>query len=105
MSVDQQARWADPVGYTALRAWVDAVESQEALVMQDGGLPVDLVRGFASPHADVPVIVVNTNDDPRARAFTVIHEFGHLVLAATGATVGPETEPWCNQFARGADAR
>jgi Zn-dependent peptidase ImmA (M78 family) len=99
VSFDQQAEWNDPAGYTGLRAWVDAVEAQGVLVMQDGSMPLDSMRGFASTHAAVPAVVVNTRDDPRSRAFTVIHELGHLALAATGASVGLETETWCNEFA------
>lgn len=96
---DEQTSWRDQSGYTALRNWVDAVESLGVLVMQDGSLPVDLMRGFAATHATVPAIVVNTQDDARARAFTIVHELGHLLLDALGAPVGPETEPWCDDFA------
>jgi Zn-dependent peptidase ImmA (M78 family) len=95
----EQADWRDQSGYTGLRAWVDAVESLGVLVMQDGSMPVEMMRGFAAPHNLVPLIVVNTQDDARARVFTLIHEFGHLNLAATGQHVGPETEPWCEDFA------
>jgi Zn-dependent peptidase ImmA (M78 family) len=95
----EQTEWRDPSGYKPLRAWVDAVESWGILVMQDGSMPVEMMRGFAAPHPQVPVIVVNTQDDARARAFTIIHELGHLYLSALGQRVGPETEAWCNDFA------
>lgn len=63
----EQRTWQDRTGYRPLREWVDAVEALGTLVMQDGSLPVERVRGFASTHPQVPAIVVNTNDDPRAR--------------------------------------
>lgn len=94
---EEQESWPD--GYAALRAWRDAVEQLGVPVMQSGSLPVDAMRGFASLHEQVPAILVNTKDDPRARAFTVVHELGHLVLAANGEPVGQHTEPWCNDFA------
>ena len=67
--------------------------------MQDGSMPVELMRGFAAPHPSVPLIVVNTQDDPRARAFTLIHEFAHLNLAAVGQRQWADTEAWCEGFA------
>jgi Zn-dependent peptidase ImmA (M78 family) len=96
---DEQAEWRDPSGYTGLRAWIDAVENLGVLVIQDGSMPVEMMRGFAAPHAQVPLIVVNTQDDARARAFTIIHELGHLNLSAVGQHVGAETESWCDDFA------
>jgi Zn-dependent peptidase ImmA (M78 family) len=100
----EQADWAEIAGtsqrrYAPLRAWIDAVEGLGILVMQDGSMAVEVLRGFASTHPTVPAVVVNSTDDPRARAFTVLHELGHLVLATTGAAVGPQTEQWCNEFA------
>lgn len=91
--------WRDASGYTALRSWVSAVEGLGVLVMQDGSLPLELMRGFASMHPAVPAIVANTQDDARARAFTIVHELGHLYLAALGRAVGVETEAWCDDFA------
>lgn len=95
---DDQRHWSDV--YAPLRGWRDAVEALGVLVMQDGSMEVDDMRGFASirPEA-VPAIVVNTNDDARARAFTIVHEFGHVILAARGQPVGPGAEAWCDQFA------
>lgn len=96
---EEQTAWRDPSGYTGLRNWIDAVEGLGVLVMQDGTVSVDLMRGFAAVHPVVPAIVVNSQDDARARAFTIVHELGHLMLAASGEAVGPETEGWCDDFA------
>lgn len=94
-----QRRWGDRSGYQPLREWVDAIEALGVLVMQDGSLPVSDLRGFASSDPLVPAIVVNTNDDPRARAFTAVHELGHLLRIKAGRPTGPTTEQWCNDFA------
>jgi Zn-dependent peptidase ImmA (M78 family)/DNA-binding XRE family transcriptional regulator len=96
---EEQASWRDPAGYTPLRHWVDAVESLGVLVMQDGTMPVDTLRGFASTHDVAPAIIINTQDDARARAFTILHEFGHLYLAAFSEPVDARTEQWCDEFA------
>lgn len=98
IDLDAQRRWRDRTGYTALREWVDAVESLGVLVVQDGTVPLDMMRGFAAVHDIVPVIALNTKDDPRARAFTVLHELGHLLRGDTGA-VNPAAEAWCSDFA------
>jgi Zn-dependent peptidase ImmA (M78 family)/transcriptional regulator with XRE-family HTH domain len=99
IGLGEQTSWHDQSGYEVLRNWVDAVESLGVLVLQDGTLPVDMMRGFAAVHESVPAIVVNTQDDARARAFTVIHELGHHYLAAVGRRAGAGTEAWCNDFA------
>lgn len=99
ISLEEQMGWRDKSGYRPLRGWIDAVERLGVLVMQDGSLPVEMLRGFASVHPTVPAVVVNTQDDARARAFTVVHELGHLILDAAGEPVGPQTESWCDEFA------
>jgi Zn-dependent peptidase ImmA (M78 family) len=99
VSLDEQSDWHDPSGYTALRAWTDAVESLGVNVIQDGSLPIEMMRGFAAPHTEAPLIAINTQDDARARSFTIIHELAHLSLAATGQPVPPEVERWCDEFA------
>jgi Zn-dependent peptidase ImmA (M78 family) len=94
IALAEQASWNDK--HAPLRHWVDAVEELGILVMQDGSLPVETMRGFASTHAEVPAIVVNTKDDPRARAFTVLHELGHLLLSLRSEA---QSERWCETFA------
>lgn len=99
ISIEEQSSWRDSNGYTPLRHWTDAVESLGVLVMQDGTLPIAAMRGFASTHPSVPAVVINTKDDPRARAFTVVHEFGHLCLSLLGVATEAQPEEWCNEFA------
>lgn len=99
ISFEEQSSWRDQPGYTPLRSWIDAVEALGVLVMQDGSLPVEQMRGFAATHDLAPAIVVNTQDDARARAFTAIHELGHLFLRTGGDSISPSVEQWCNEFA------
>lgn len=100
VDLDDQLSWRDRSGFRPLRAWIDAVESLGVFVMQDGTMTLETMRGFASTHPQVPAVVVNTNDDPRSRAFTVVHEFGHLVYP-TARITDPrrDIEAWCNAFA------
>ncbi len=99
ISFDEQASWRDPSGYAPLRHWIDAVENLGVLVMQDGAMPTEAMRGFASTHDATPAIIINTHDDPRARAFTLLHEFAHLYLAALREQITANTEQWCDEFA------
>lgn len=98
VSLAEQLAWRDRAGFAPLRAWIDAVERLGPIVIQDSSVPLALMRGFVSPDDNVPAIVVNTADDPRSRAFTVLHELGHLLR--TGATdAWRQDEPYCNSFA------
>ena len=99
VDVDEQQAWRDRSGYHPLRAWIQGVERLGILVMQDGSMPVKQLRGFAAMHDTVPAIVVNTNDDPRARVFTLIHELGHLLRARVGRDPGSVSEAWLEEFA------
>lgn len=99
VSLEEQLSWQDRSGYRPLREWIGAIEALGVLVMQDGSLPLEEMRGFAATHETVPAIVVNTNDDPRARAFTAVHELGHLLRVRAGRPTGPPTEQWCDRVA------
>lgn len=99
VSREEQADWKQDA-YAPLRGWREAVERLGVLVMQDGPVPVHEMRGFASiDPRDIPAILVNNKDDPRARAFTILHELGHVILSRSGEPVGRETERWCESFA------
>lgn len=96
ISFEEQRSWHDQSGYMPLRHWTDAVEELGILVIHDGSLPVAAMRGFAALHDTVPAIVVNTQDDPRARVFTIIHELGHLYDELRSSSA---TEAWLETLA------
>ncbi len=99
VELDRQREWQDPDGYTPLWAWIQAVERLGVLVMQDGSMRLEKMRGFAAMHDTVPMIVVNTKDDPRSRAFTVLHELGHLFRARAGLESLSVAEARLDEFA------
>lgn len=99
VTLDEQFDWRDRQGFKPLRAWRDGVEALGVLTMQNGSLPVEAMRGFAALDSAVPGIVLNTGDDARARCFTLLHEFGHLVRLRAGAAEGGNVEAWCEAFA------
>jgi Zn-dependent peptidase ImmA (M78 family) len=81
VAAQKSAARVDPQGFRAFRVWREAIEDLGVLVLQDGSLTLDAMRGFASPHDRVPAIVLNTNDDVRSRLFTMLHEFAHIFWA------------------------
>ena len=70
--------------YDALNGWKDAIEGQGVLVMHLDRVDVEEVRGIAIAEPVFPLIAVNGKDSPTGRTFTLIHEFIHLMLGATG---------------------
>ncbi len=79
LELQKEAARVDQQGYRVFRVWREAIESLGILVLQDGSLPLDEMRGFASPGARVPAVVINTNDNVRARLFTMLHELSHIL--------------------------
>jgi Zn-dependent peptidase ImmA (M78 family) len=66
-------------------------------------MPLDDARGFALSDDFPYVIVVNSKDMIEARIFTIMHEFGHILLNETGVdipefTSSDKVEKWCNEF-------
>lgn len=95
--------------YDALNGWKDAIEKQGVLVMHLNRVGVEEIRGIAIADDVFPLIAVNGKDHPNARIFTLIHEFIHLMLGATGLsnmrvarrarTPEQRTERFCNAVA------
>jgi Zn-dependent peptidase ImmA (M78 family) len=105
----QQAAWRDP--RRALNSWLDAVARLDVLVLQAQSITVQEMRGFSISMDRLPVIVLNGADFPRARIFTLLHEFAHVLLHADGVcdalprqAHGPtdKIEIFCNQVAAAA---
>lgn len=70
--------------YDALNGWKDAIERQGVLVMHVNRVSIEEVRGIVIAEPVFPLIAVNGKDSPAGRIFTLVHEFIHLMLGATG---------------------
>jgi Zn-dependent peptidase ImmA (M78 family) len=82
VSLQEQAAWHDE--YLALNRWIEEFEARNVLVFQASRVPLDEMRGFSFSESVLPVIVLNAADLPRARTFTLMHEFTHLMLNLGG---------------------
>ena len=83
----------------------DHLENMNILVFQLS-MPVEDARGFALTDKIPNVIVVNSKDSIKARLFSLMHEFGHVLLDETvidlpDISAGNQSriEKWCNTFA------
>jgi len=68
-------------------------------------MPVEDARGFVLADSLPYVIAVNTKDIIEARLFSLIHEFGHILLGKSvidlpdaTSTAANKIEKWCNAF-------
>jgi Zn-dependent peptidase ImmA (M78 family) len=105
ITVDTQRKWS--AGDDSFRRWRALVQRKGILVILKK-MPWAECRGlsFWAP-GQVPAIVVNTEDWPNARIFTLFHEYGHLMLRQAGVCLAERTpttpkgmiEDWCNSFA------
>lgn len=102
-----------------LRTLIGAIERLGVLVMISGivganthrPLNVEQFRGFALVDNVAPLIFVNGQDSKKAQVFTLLHEFGHLLLGESALSSAHPTAPprptnphqlqelWCNRFA------
>ena len=72
-------------GYDALRFWKQTIEAKGILVCQTSvnthlSINLKTVRGFCIAQRPLPVIVINPQDSPYGRIFTLIHELVHIAL-------------------------
>jgi Zn-dependent peptidase ImmA (M78 family) len=84
-----------------------ALEKKNILVFQIPMLLED-ARGLTLVDNTPEVVVVNSKDQIEARVFTLLHEFGHVLLHESGVSMPERTlsirrarpvEKWCNEFA------
>jgi Zn-dependent peptidase ImmA (M78 family) len=69
-------------------------------------MPLEDARGFALVDDTPKIVVVNSKDDIRPRIFSLMHEFGHILLNESAIDLPDESlktqnkiERWCNVFA------
>jgi len=103
LSFEKQRKFKD--AYKFFGYMRDVLEDFNILVFQFS-MPIEDARGFALVD-DLPfIIVVNSKDSIEARLFTLMHEFGHILLDETVIDIPDESltykdsiERWCNDFA------
>lgn len=64
-------------------------------------IPVEAFRGFALADDVAPIVVINDQDAPAARSFTLLHELSHILLGATGLSgsrAEARIERYCNDI-------
>lgn len=113
ITLEQQYEWKGDK-YRALSAWKEAIERLHVLVLQSSHVPgegfeLEEARGFSIGESFLPVILINAKDAPAGRVFTLLHEFTHLLLNATGVcdllevwhpkTEEQRIEAFCNRVA------
>jgi len=71
-------------------------------------MPTEDARGFALIDEMPATIVISSSDLIEARIFTLMHEFGHILINQSGIDMGGQifgdrkeiaVEKWCNEFA------
>jgi Zn-dependent peptidase ImmA (M78 family) len=85
----------------------NAIEELNIIVLQIS-MPVEDARGFTLTDQYPTIIVVSLKDRIEARIFSLLHEFGHILLNKTGISMSLDSlspviqdpvEKWCNEFA------
>ena len=103
-----QKKWKD--AYEAFNFLRKRIEKLNVFVFQIP-MPIKDARGFTLADDEPFVIVINSKEKIEPRLFTLIHEFGHVLLRESGIDLPEESlvpsekikiskiERWCNEFA------
>lgn len=112
LTVDQlRAFGGDPTGRLGFNTWRIAIEASGVLVFQTSRVSQGESSGFALAYDTLPVIAVNRKDVLQRRLFSLLHEFAHVALRASGVSdlkldrdqvQAPDIEFRCNAIASAA---
>jgi Zn-dependent peptidase ImmA (M78 family)/DNA-binding XRE family transcriptional regulator len=80
----EQAQWRDADGRSGYNGWRQRIEAAGVFVFQVTTVEKEQMLGFSLAFDRQPVIAVNRKQGPRARTFTMLHEFTHLLLGQSG---------------------
>ena len=102
LSFEKQRKFKD--AYKLFGYLRDVLEDSNVLVFQFS-MPIEDARGFALADELPSIVVINSKDSIEARLFTLMHEFGHILLGETVIDIPDESlanrdniERWCNGF-------
>ena len=93
---EAQSGWRDE--WQAWREWRAAVEQLGALVFQFPKVELTDARGLSLLRFPLPVVGVNSKEQPESRNYTLLHEVIHLMLAS-----GHEETPALNERRSGSE--
>lgn len=86
----------------------NAVESRNIFVFEEEA-ELDEMRGMSLSYGLPRVILINSKDSPASKTFTLMHEYGHVLLGKSclRAPLAPgleaaAAESWCTRFASSA---
>lgn len=83
VTIEEQLKWKKDK-YAALNNWKSILESNGVLIFQFSGISPEEIRAYALNERPLPVIGVNTADDPKARNFSIFHELAHIITGTGG---------------------
>jgi len=105
---DIQRKWKN--AYEAFKYLRKSIEELNIFIFQIS-MPIEDVRGFTLADEEPFAIIVNSREGMKPRLFTLMHEFGHILLKESIIDI-PEVslisleetkinkvERWCNEFA------
>lgn len=107
ISAQEQFAWKDPSH--AFKILKKMIESKNIMVFQVT-IPLEDARGFSLIDQKPYSIILSKKEPlPEARIFTLLHEYGHILLKESGicsqtedfepTTRDARVEAWCNEFA------
>lgn len=87
ITAELQRSWRDKEGRQTFKGWRERIEAKGVLVFQSDKFSSDEASGFAIWESIAPVIVVSRKATPlRRRTFSLLHEFAHLLVRASGVS-------------------
>jgi Zn-dependent peptidase ImmA (M78 family) len=106
-TIQEQLALKKSLQYTFPDILRDKIEGMGILVLKQSAITKLGARGICLSASPLPVIVFGS-ESPGAQAFTLAHEFGHVLLGESGVSGQPRLggkaglktiEDWCNRFA------
>ena len=106
-SLNEESEKRFKTAYDVYNYLRERIEDKNIFVFQIS-MPLEDARGFTLVDDTPSIIVVNSGDIIEARIFSLLHEFGHVLVRESGVSIPEnalivkridEVEKWCNDFA------
>ncbi|KKU45718.1 MAG: hypothetical protein UX62_C0031G0009 [Microgenomates group bacterium GW2011_GWA2_46_7] len=79
LKINYELRFSSKNTKEQLQQWKRLLESNNVMVLEYS-FPLTDARAFTIYNESIPVIILNSRDTDNGRAFSLFHEFGHLLL-------------------------